>query len=56
MRKRHFQSQLGQTKVVFNNLGKNAPHCIAFRLEIFQVKIEITWGKKLKQDVATSFN
>jgi hypothetical protein len=26
----HFQSQLGQTKVDFNNQGKNAPQCVAF--------------------------
>jgi hypothetical protein len=25
-----FQSQLGQTKVDFNNQGKNAPQCLAF--------------------------
>ncbi len=25
-----FQSQLGQTKVDFNNQGKNAPQCVAF--------------------------
>jgi hypothetical protein len=50
----HFQSQLGQTKVVFNNQGKNAPQCVAFQLEIFLFKIEIACGKKLKQHVATS--
>ncbi len=49
-----FQSQLGQTKVDFNNQGKNAPQCLAFWLEIFLFKIEIVSGKKLKQRVATS--
>jgi hypothetical protein len=49
-----FQSQLGQTKVVFNNQGKNAPQCNAFRLEIFLFKIEIAFGKKLKRHVARS--
>ncbi len=49
-----FQSHLGQTKVDFNNQGKNAPQCIAFWLEIFLFKIEIACGKKLKLRVATS--
>ncbi len=49
-----FQSQLGQTKVDFNNQGKNAPQCFAFWLENFLFKIEIACGKKLKQCVATS--
>jgi hypothetical protein len=30
----HFQSQLGQTKVVFNNQGKNSLQCVAFLLEL----------------------
>jgi hypothetical protein len=50
----HFQSQLGQTKVDFNNQGKNAPQRIAFWLEIFLFKIEIACGKKLKRRGATS--
>jgi hypothetical protein len=50
----NFQSQLGQTKVDFNNQGKNLPQCVAFLLEIFLFKIEIAFGKKLKRRVATS--
>jgi hypothetical protein len=50
----HFQSQQGQTKVVFNNQGKNASQCVGFCLEIFLFKIEIACGKKLKQHVAMS--
>ncbi len=42
-----FHCQLGQTKVVFNSQGKNAPQYIAFSLEIILFKIEITCGKKL---------
>ncbi len=49
-----FQSQLGQTKVDFNNQGKNAPQWLAFWLEIFLFKIEIAHVKKLKRRVATS--
>jgi hypothetical protein len=49
-----FQSHLGQTKVDFNNQGKNALQCVAFWLEIFLFKIEIACGKKLKRRVATS--
>jgi hypothetical protein len=49
-----FQSQLGQTKVDFNNQGKNAPQCVAFWLEIFLFKIEIACGKKLKRCVPMS--
>jgi hypothetical protein len=29
----------------FDNRGKNAPHCIAFQIEIFLLKIEISFGK-----------
>ncbi len=43
-----FQDKLGQTKVVFNNQGKNAPQCITFWLEIFLFKIEIACGKTFK--------
>ncbi len=43
-----FQSQLGQTKVDFNNQGKNATQRIAFWLEIFLFKIEIACGKKVE--------
>jgi hypothetical protein len=50
-----FQSKLGQTKVEFNNQGKNASLCVAFRLEIFLFKIEIACGKKLKRRVTPSF-
>jgi hypothetical protein len=50
----HFQSQQGQTKVDFNNQGKNAMQCDAFRLEIFLYKFEIACGKKLKRRVAMS--
>ncbi len=53
-KRKHFQSQLGQTKVVFNNRSKNASQCVAFWLEIFLFKIEIAFGKKLKLDVATN--
>ncbi len=49
-----FQSQLGQTKVDFNNQGKNMLQRIAFWLEIFLFKIEIECGNKLKWSVETS--
>jgi hypothetical protein len=45
---------LGQTKVDFNNQGKNAQQCFAFLLEIVLFKIEIACGKKLKRRVVTS--
>jgi hypothetical protein len=35
----HFQSKLGQTKVVFDNQGKNPLQSIAFTIGIFLFKI-----------------
>jgi hypothetical protein len=49
-----FQSQLGQTKVVFYNQGKNALQDFGFSIEILRFKIKIACGKMLKRDVATS--
>ncbi len=49
-----FQSQLGQTKIDFNNQDNNALQYVAFWLEIFLFKIEIKCGKKLKWHVAMS--
>ncbi len=37
----HFQSQPGQTKVVFDNQVKNEQQCVVFLIEIFLVKFEI---------------
>jgi hypothetical protein len=45
----HFQSQHGQTKVVFDSQGKNALQYVAFSIEIFIFKIEIGYNKKLKR-------
>ncbi len=52
----HSQSQLGQTKVVVDNQGKNALVLVAYSIGIFLFKIEIECGKKLKQDVKVSQN
>ncbi len=47
----HFQCKPGQTKVVFNNQGKNALQWVVFWIGFFLFKIEIACYKKLKQDV-----
>ena len=49
----HFQSQLGQTKDVFDNLGKNTTQGITFLLGKFQLKLKTHASKKLKWNVAT---
>ena len=49
----HFQSQVGETKVVLNNQVNNAMQCIEFVLgiNIFLIEIENECTKKLKRPV-----
>ncbi len=46
----NFKIQLGQTKGLFDNQGKNAMQCIAFSIGILLIKIEKnSWNRIMQQ-------